>query len=88
METIILEIIGLAVIANLLTHWFEPLQSIKYVLIEKLPQWLQTPFICSKCAGLWIGLAYFLNPIYAALVALSAYLIDNLIYYINNKKEL
>jgi hypothetical protein len=88
METIILEIIGLAVIANLLTHWFEPLQSIKYVLIEKLPQWLQTPFICSKCAGLWIGLAYFLNPIYAALVSLSAYLIDYLIFYIDNKRNL
>ena len=88
METIVLEIIGLAVIANLLTHWFEPLQSIKYVLIEKLPEWIQTPFICAKCMGLWIGLAYFLNPIYAALVSLSAYLIDYLIYYITNKKEL
>ena len=88
MQTIILNIIGLAVIANLITHWFKPIQSIKYVLIEKLPEWLQTPFICAKCAGLWIGLAYFLNPIYAALVALSAYLIDYLIYYINNKKEL
>ena len=88
METIILEIIGLAVIANLLTHWFEPLQSVKYMLIEKLPQWLQTPFICSKCAGLWIGLAYFLNPIYAALTSLTAYLIDFLIFWIDNKRNL
>ena len=87
METIVLEIIGLAVIANLLTHWFEPLQSIKYVLIEKLPEWLQKPFICSKCAGLWIGIGYFLNPIYGALVSLSAYLIDYLIYYIDNKRN-
>ena len=87
MQTIILEIIGLAVIANLVTHWFEPLQSIKYVLIEKLPQWMQKPFICAKCAGLWIGLAYFLNPIYAAIVSLTAYLIDFLIYWIDNKRN-
>lgn len=87
MQTIILNIIGLAVIANLITHWFKPLQSIKYVLIEKLPEWLQKPFICAKCAGLWIGLAYFLNPIYAALTSLTAYLIDNLIYYIDNKRN-
>jgi hypothetical protein len=46
-----IEILGLAVLANLLTHWFEPIQSIKYMLIEKLPQWMQTPFICAKCAG-------------------------------------
>ena len=88
MQTIILNIIGLAVIANLITHWFKPLQSIKYVLIEKLPEWVQKPFICAKCAGLWIGLAFFLNPIYAALTSLAAYLIDFLIYWIDNKRNL
>lgn len=87
METIVLEIIGLAIIANLITHWFQPLQAIKYMVIDRLPQWIQKPFICAKCAGLWIGLAFFLNPIYAAIVSLTAYLIDYLIYWIDNKRN-
>ena len=87
MQTIILEIIGLAVIANLITHWFEPLQSIKYVLIEKLPEWMQKPFICAKCMGLWVGTIYFLNPIYGAIVSLTAYIIDYLIFWIDNKRN-
>ena len=87
METIVLEIIWLSILVNLWTHWFTPIQKIKYDILDRLPSWM-AHVNCSKCMGLWVGTIYFLNPIYGALVSLSAYLIDYLIYYITNKKEL
>ena len=48
--------------------------------------WIATPLVCSKCAGLWVGLVYFRDPILAAVTSLTAYLIDNLIYFIEEKK--
>ena len=82
----IIEILGLAILVNMLTHWFQPIQSIKQWLIGRLPDWMQMPFICSKCAGLWFGLLYFQNIWLAVIVSLTAYLVDNLIYQIELKK--
>ena len=78
-----IEILGLAVIANLITHWFEPIQGIKQGMVDKLPLWLGKPFICAKCAGLWLGLLITLDPLLAALTSLTSYLIENIIYYID-----
>lgn len=86
MGQITLEIIGLAILVNLFTHWFSPIQKIKYNILDRLPDWM-AHINCNKCMGLWIGLAYFLNPIYAALVSLTSYLIDYLIYWIDNKRN-
>ncbi len=82
-----IEIVGIAILSNMLTHWFTPIQSVKDWVVDKLPLWLAYPLICSKCAGFWIGLIYFQNPIYAAITSFVSYLLDNLIYYINIKKE-
>jgi hypothetical protein len=82
-----IEVLGIAVIANLITHWFEPLQKLKQGVLDKLPEWLGKPFICAKCAGLWIGLFYFLDPVMAALTSLTSYLIENIIYFIDVKRN-
>jgi len=82
-----IEILGIAILCNMLTHWFTPIQSAKYWVTDRLPQWLATPFLCSKCAGFWVGLIYFQNPILAAVTSLTSYLVDNLIYSIEEWKS-
>ena len=77
-----IEIAGIAILCNMLTHWFEPIQSIKYKVVDKLPLWIGKLFLCSKCCGFWVGLIYFQNPILAALTSFTSYLIDNIIYNI------
>jgi len=77
-----LEVLGIAILCNMLTHWFEPIQSVKYKVVDRLPMWIAKPFLCSKCAGFWVGLIYFQNPILAAITSLTAYLVDFLIYEI------
>ena len=74
------EVLGIAILCNMLTHWFEPIQSVKYKVVDRLPMWIAKPFLCSKCAGFWVGLIYFQNPILAAITSFTAYLIDNIIY--------
>jgi len=41
----IIEILGLAILVNMLTHWFEPVQGIKFWITDKLPTWMAMPFI-------------------------------------------
>ena len=81
-----IEVLGIAVLCNMLTHWFTPIQGIKQRMLDKLPLWLGTPFICSKCAGFWFGSLYFLDPLMGALTSLAAYLVDNLIWFIEERK--
>jgi len=76
------EVLGISILCNMLTHWFEPIQSVKYKVVDRLPMWIAKPFLCSKCAGFWVGLIYFQNPILAAITSLTAYLVDFLIYEI------
>lgn len=79
-----IEILGIAILCNMLTHWFQPIQKVKHLLLDgRIPDWMATPLICSKCAGFWVGLIYFQNPILAAVTSLTSYLIDNLIYSID-----
>ena len=82
-----IEIIGIAILSNFVTHWFAPIQKVKYWIVDRIPQWLSTPLLCSKCLGFWLGLIYFQNPILAAITSFTAYLIDNIIYQIELWKE-
>ena len=82
-----IEIIGLAVLVNFWTHWFQPLQWFK----EKVG-WYRLPEMfsflnCTKCLGFWSGLLVTQNLFQAATISLVAYLIDNAIYYIDNGKN-
>jgi len=81
------EILGMAVLVNMLTHWFTPIQKAKGWVVDRLPLWVAKLLVCSKCAGFWVGLIYFQDPILAALTSLTAYLIDNLIYKIETWKN-
>lgn len=77
-----IEIVGIAILVNMLTHWFTPIQSVKYKVVDKLPLWIGKLFLCSKCAGFWFGWIYFQDPILAALTSFTSYVIDFLIYQI------
>lgn len=82
-----LDIVGLAILSCMFTFWFEPIQGIKMRLLGWLPDWALLPFVCSKCFGLWIGLLYFQDPFKAALTSFLAYVIDYIIYRIDNGKD-
>ena len=69
-----IELVGIAVLVNMFTHWFTPIQKAK--------GWIGKLLVCSKCAGFWIGLIYFQSLPLAALTSLVSYLIDNMIYNI------
>ena len=89
----IINILGLAIIANLFTHWFTPIQSIKNKIIGKLNfQPITTTLTCPKCFGLYIGilLGYIIIPqenpfIIGAVVSFVSYIIkfiiDKIEYY-------
>lgn len=85
---ILLQILGLAVLVNMYTFWFNPfnIQQWKDRQITRLTEWyidhnmfwLQSIFrllYCEKCISLWVGLIVFQNVYYAVLTSLSAVLI-------------
>jgi len=82
-----IEVVGIAVLVNLFTHWFRPIQWVK----EKIG-WYRLPDLfmhlnCSKCLGLWVGLIVTQNIYLAAITSLLSYLIDNTIYFVDNKRK-
>ena len=81
------QVVGLAVLVNLITWWFDPIQSIKYKVLDKLPEWIGKPFTCSKCGGLWFGLLYFQDIFLATLTSFTAYIIEWILDYINEWKN-
>ena len=53
-----IEVIGIALLANFLAWDFEPLQDLKIKLkMYNLPWYFGKLFFCHKCLGLWLGLA-------------------------------
>ena len=63
-----IEIIGLALLANFLAWQFEPLQDLKIKLkLYNLPWYFGKLFFCHICLGLWIGLIV-TQSIYLGLV--------------------
>ena len=82
-----IKVVGLAILCVMLTFWFSPIQSIKMKITSKMPDWMATPFICSKCCGFWVGLIVFQDIFLAAITSFTAYVIDNIIYYIEDGKD-
>lgn len=82
-----IEIIGIAVLVNMFVHWFRPIQWAKNkVGWYRLPEMFS--FLdCTKCLGFWSGLAITQNLFEAATISFVAYLIDNIIYYIQYAKD-
>ena len=89
----IINILGLAIIANLFTHWFSPIQSTKNKIIDKINlNSIRTVLTCPKCFGLYLGIIIgyiFLSEvnsfILGAVVSFVSYLIkftiDKIEYY-------
>jgi len=82
-----IELVGLGILVNMFTHWFTPIQGVKGWVVDRLPLWMGKVLICSKCCGFWTGLIYFQDPIMAALLSFTSYLIDNIIYQVELWKE-
>jgi hypothetical protein len=92
----IFNIVGLAIIANLITHWFEPIQEYKTRFLLFIgSKTIHTILTCPKCLGLYLGLVFnafytgFTSPYYffhtlafGAMVSLTSYLIKFIIDYI------
>jgi hypothetical protein len=82
-----IEIVGLAIISNLFTHWFEPIQSIKSKILSKLNiNWITTILTCPKCFGLYTGIIYALIMgiqhnflMFGAMVSFVSYIIKFII---------
>ena len=76
------QILAAGVLVNFLSHWFGPVQWVKEKtriawLLEKV---FRYPIMdCSKCLGFWITLAITWNPLSAALVSFTAYVIEHII---------
>ena len=92
METL-LQILGLSVLVNMYTFWFNPfkIQQWKDKQITRFTEWyidhnmywLQSIFrllYCEKCIGFWVGLIYFQNIFYAAITSLLAYSVKYIIF--------
>lgn len=84
--TYILEILALAIFANWITHWFQPLNYFRDKIVEDWTKWtinsgwygLQ-PFAkvitCPKCFAFWFTLIYKEDFWLALIVSFVAYLI-------------
>jgi ABC-type uncharacterized transport system permease subunit len=91
----IINIVGLAIIANLFTHWFTPIQSIKNKIIGKINfQPITTVLTCPKCFGLYLGIFHGcvaftdVNPfIFGAVVSFVSYGIKFIIDKIEHHYE-
>ena len=87
-EISILNILGVAIISNLIAFWYSPLQSTKDKLLDFLNiSSIKIVFNCSKCLGLVIGLVMFYNIFAASLCALLGFIITFIINYIEDWYE-
>jgi len=74
------EILGLAIIAVLITSWYSPIQPAKNYILQKINVgWLTTIFTCPKCFGLILGVIVTLSIYTGVIISLTAYIIKHLI---------
>jgi len=74
------EILGLAIIAVLITSWYEPIQGIKNRILQKINvEWITKIFTCPKCMGLILGTIVTQNIYTGVIISLTAYIINHTI---------
>ena len=88
----LLNIIGVAIVGNMVAHWFLPIQGVKDKFIGSfahLPflQSLLMTFNCSKCTSFWLSLVFFHDLLAAALASLLGLIINFIIDYIQDWYE-
>jgi hypothetical protein len=92
MTQVIIDILGIALFANWLTHWFSPITPIRESIVRKLIDmmvkynmfWAQSSLhiiTCARCLSFWASLVYFQNLTYALITSLIA----QVLYYIIKK---
>lgn len=78
----IVQILGTAVLGNMLAYWYEPIQQPKRWVIRSLSffPWLSAQIDralnCSKCTSFILGLVIFMDVLTAALVAFIGYVVN------------
>lgn len=89
---LLIDLLGIALFSNWLTHWFTPLNPIREKIVDKAVNmivkanilWAQPlllPFTCARCLAFWATLIYTYNFFYAMVGSLFA----QIIYYIIKK---
>lgn len=74
------EILGLAIIAVLITSWYEPIQGIKNRILQRINVgWITKIFTCPKCMGLILGTIVTQNIYTGVIISLTAYVINHTI---------
>ena len=90
------ELLGLAVLANMITHWFDifGIQDRKNQIVdwfysksEKIGLVIGSLLQCSRCLGFWMTLIVTQSLTSAAFVAFIAYLINTAITKIEESYE-
>jgi hypothetical protein len=90
LETNILTIICIAILANLFTHWFEPIQAVKqrfidlFSFVHPIHSPLDKVLNCPKCFAFWFTLVYTYNIFLASLAAFIGFVIQFFINYIDD----
>ena len=80
------QIIGIAVLSVMFAWWFEPVQWIKTAL--QLYKWNCAKYLyCSKCISFWSSLIWFQDLFLAGITALTAFVIDNLIHFVDEYRK-
>lgn len=91
-EINLVNILGIAVIGNMIAFWYTPIQSVKDRFIgffDNIPllRYPLTVLQCSKCASFVVSLIFFQDLLAAALTSLVGLIINFIIDYINNWYE-
>lgn len=80
-------IIGISVIGVMIAFWYAPIQKPKRYLIDLLPSVIRSPidkvFNCSKCTTFILGLLVYHSITAAALCAITGFILNFIIDYIN-----
>ena len=83
MSNIILNILGIAILGNMIAWSFTPIQPAKRKLISFLPRnlssYVDELFSCSQCVSFWLYLIVFQDIIVAAIAGFIG-LVVNLLY--------
>tara|TARA_S200002703_G_C3782970_1_gene241315 strand:- start:466 stop:726 length:261 start_codon:yes stop_codon:yes gene_type:complete len=76
-EVNLVNLIGVAVMGNMLAYWFTPIQGIKqkFINLFSFLPFIDKLFNCSKCTSFWFGIILFFDLPAAALCSFLGFLI-------------
>ena len=83
-EVTIYNILGIAVLGNMIAHWYLPIQAGKRKFVELIPIMIISSALdkilnCSKCTSFILGFLLFQDLLAAALASFLGFLINHII---------